>query len=88
MKRRILIIGNGKVAVDCAHIAQLRHEVVGLVTEPASNLTSKSIFKVPASMRPLFSFSCSRGHRTTDHCPASEKSRERTDGFSQEALGG
>ncbi len=53
MKKRILIIGNGKVAIDCAQIAQASQEIIGFVTEPASNLIGKSLIKVPESMHPL-----------------------------------
>lgn len=53
MKKRIVIIGNGKIAVDCAQVAGVSHSIVGFVTEPAGNLMGKSIVKVPKMMQPL-----------------------------------
>lgn len=51
--KKVLIIGNGKIAFDCALIVKKSQELVGIVTEPPDYLNGKSLTQIPASLRPI-----------------------------------
>ena len=51
--KKILIIGNGKIAVDCARIVKNDNELVGIVTEPLAYLGGKSLSQMPDSFNPI-----------------------------------
>lgn len=51
--KKVLIIGNGKMAVDCALIVKKKHELVGLVTEPPGYLGGKSLSQIPDVLHPI-----------------------------------